>query len=185
MTFKLPQELANYFDVSLKTIYNYKKRYPKKIRTKQEFWKTFIHFEDLSKALQSGWIVKLQGSTSQNEKISKKVIGTVPETDWKVKDDYKEIVEQNLTLKKINSNLEDQVHKYAIIAQEEKSERKELLNKFERLQSAYNENIQRFSSEKINRSKRVYLLTSILVFLILVATRLILPQVISLRIVQK
>ena len=185
MEYQLPKDLSDQFSISLKTVYNYLKRYPEKIRTKTEFWKTFVNLNDFTKILQEAWIIDAPSPAPTKEKAESWNDWKTSEADWTFQKEYNQLVQQNASLEKVKNNLTEQVNKYAILLSEEKSERKAISEKFERLQSAYNENIERFSSEKINRSKRVYLLTSISVFLLLVAFRLILPEVISFRIAQK
>lgn len=53
MPYALPKELAERFSISGKTVYNYLKKYPDKIRSKKEFGKTFVHLEDFTKVLQA------------------------------------------------------------------------------------------------------------------------------------
>ena len=68
--------------------------------------------------------------------------------------------EQVSTLQKVNNNMTEQLQKYAIFLSDEKSEKKELLEKYDRLQTTYQQKIEQFA-------RKYYLLLGVCVALLL------------------
>lgn len=68
--------------------------------------------------------------------------------------------EQVNNLQKVNNNMTDQLNKYALLLSEEKSEKKDLLEKYDRLQTTYQQKIEQFA-------RKYYLLLGVCVALLL------------------
>ena len=75
----------------------------------------------------------------------------------KVQNDFKEIATENTNLKKHNSNLQEQVSKYAMLLTEEKNEKKDLMGKYDVLQEKYHQQGEQFSVERVKLSRNFYL----------------------------
>lgn len=181
MEFVLPGELSNKLGVSLKTIYNHLSKHKSKIRIKKEFWKTFVHYEDFVKHFES----MLQFYNPPNNLPIE--TGDSP-TVWKqlldasdIQKDYNIALQKAEELERYNLNLQDQVSKYGLLLIEEKNEKKDILNRFEILQNRYNEKIEFYSSEKIKRIKKLYLVVGFAIICLLVTLTIVLYQTFTLR----
>lgn len=176
MSYVPTKELSENFEVSLKTIYNYLKRYKKEIRTSKKFWKTFVNSEDFQKVFHNANSV-----TDENpgEKVTEGKPESVPTNKPQATSFQKELVEisvENTQLKKYNSNLQEQVNKYAILLSEEKEEKKWWMDKYDNLQNRYHSQTEDFSKERIVLTRKFYLVLGASIILTLLLVWLILPN---------
>lgn len=160
MQYYKPSEIAGKFEISVKTVYNHINKYPDKIRTKKEFWKTYVNFEDFENLYFKNYN-NISKTFPDKEKRN-------IETDSKLQDSYKELSVQVENLKKQNNNLHEQTNKYAILFKEEKLEKNERIQKYDKIQSLLNEKVIEFGNEKYKLSKRFYILLWISIMLILI-----------------
>lgn len=183
MEYVLPPQLSDTFSISLKTVYNYLSKYSDKIRTRKEYWKTVVHFEDFEKVFQG--MVQLYNSPSIPEpketttSRSGNEDWTLNEKLWTIQKDYNIVVQKVQDLEKYNSNLEDQVSKYAILLREEKTEKKELFEKFEGLQNQYNQKVEEFSNSRVARINRYNTMLILCIVAIIIMIGLILPDILD------
>lgn len=192
MNFTTPPQLAKQFNTSLKTVYNYVTKYPDKIRTKKEFWKTLVSLEDFEKAITRNYNTPLQQTESNKEQTmlwtAWSEIVHSPSMSTNVAQDYKNTsdeIEQgkqatilwNLELKlqtvqnekeqthKYNLVLQEQVSKYALLLQEEKSEKKERIQKHDSLHEKLQSEQQRFFKERMQSARTYYFVAGLCVCL--------------------
>ena len=102
-----------------------------------------------------------------------------PVNNSKIQEQFKIISMEKEQLIKVQSNLENQVSKYALLLSEEKSEKKDILNKFESLQNIYNEKIEGFGIERVNFTKRYYTLLVLCAIILVILTGLVLPNILD------
>lgn len=158
MDFVTPNEISLKFWTSLKTVYNYISKYKSKIRIKKEFWKTFVNLSDFeilfTKNIQSiQWEeIKILKNESNNE------VWTLKINIETLQNNYNTLFEQKKNSDNYNLALQEQVSKYALLLNEEKSEKKELMEKYEGLQKEYHSSALQFAKEKLKLTKSFYLL---------------------------
>jgi DNA repair exonuclease SbcCD ATPase subunit len=97
----------------------------------------------------------------------------------KLQNELSSFQQDNQRLSKVNSNLEDQLSKYAILLHDEKSERKEITEKYDSLQEKFTDEIRVHAKEKIHRTKRYYLLLALCFSIIILLIRQLAPVVID------
>lgn len=90
-------------------------------------------------------------SNSHEEAQKEPDVSSLKESQSNIQKEYNIVLQRTQDLEKYNSNLQDQVSKYAILLQEEKSEKREIFEKFENLQNQFNLKIESHSKEKIKR----------------------------------
>lgn len=158
MTYVLPKDLSIKFNVSLQTVYNYLKKYEGRIRTKSELNKTFIHLDDFTNFVQG--VVNNNTSTTYNPAPEKQ-----SNPDQSFNKDFKLLETENRSLarqtedlQKYNINLQDQLSKYALLLTEEKSEKKEILGKYEAVQTEYHQKVESLYQQKVKIERKYYLL---------------------------
>lgn len=168
MEYVLPGELSNKLWVSLKTIYNHLSKHNNKIRIKKEYWKTFVHSEDFVRHFESTLQFYNPPTTLPAENNTNSSLW-IPDPDVsKIQKDYNIVLQKTEELQKYNTNLQDQVSKYALLLSDEKQEKKDILNRFEALQNNYNEKIEQHALEKINRAKKLYLANGFGIFCLVI-----------------
>jgi len=167
MSFIQVKEVAENFEVSLKTIYNYLHKYPKKIRREKRFWKTFVEIEDFQNIFEDS--LQINSNYSIPSPPSKTFEPELKDSkqDSIVQTEFKEFISENTNLKKVNTNLQEQVSKYALLLSEEKSEKKDLMTKYDSLQDKYHEQSQQFSVERVKLSRNFYLVVGACIVLTL------------------
>lgn len=176
MSYQLPKDIAEQFGVSLKTVYNYISKYPSKIRKKKEFWKTYVSFEDFEKAFQ--WNVQSYNMPSKNLQSPENKSETESQ-DWTLQNDYEYAIQKIEFLEKQNTNLQEHANTFAIQLREEKNEKKNLFEKFERLQNQYNDKVEAFSLERIKRLKRYNGILVLCVVVLIILAGFVLPDVLN------
>ena len=175
MEYALPSDLAKQFSISLKTVYNYLRKHSGKIRSKKEFWKTFVHVQDFTDFVQSR-VQNYNPSTPQSSKSHWEKENWIEfEKLTKFQTQYQLVKIEIDKLLDSNDALERQVVNYAELHVEEKEERKAILNKFESLQNEYKERIEIFSKEKVSLTKRIYLLLGLCIAALLFLFSLLFP----------
>lgn len=186
MEYATPRDISFQFSTSLQTVYNYLKKPWISIRTKREWGKTYVHIEDFKEAFQASF------KTFENPFEKHKKVET--DSNFKnLKDDFKSVenekaalLQENQTLTKRNSSLEEQVTKYAIRFKEEKAEKKQLIASFESKEKEWSEKIdtsqkelrqriEGFGKERIKRAKKYYLAIGVCVVLLVVTLVLAYP----------
>lgn len=181
MDFVTPKELSLKYNVSLKTIYNYITKRGSKIHTRKEFWKTLFSLKDFEDLFTKG-IQNLQQSSQKNtESKSDNILWNIEKNFEKLQNDYKIVSQEKNDLQNYNLVLQDQATKYALLFNDEKTERKELFQKYEILQEQHRSTSLQYEKEKANRAKYFYLLLWItiitLVVLIILNWKDILEQI--------
>lgn len=83
---------------------------------------------------------------------------------------------ENTQLKRYNSNLQEQVNKYAILLSEEKEEKKGRMEKYDGLQNKYHTQTESFSKERMVLTRKFYLVLGASIILTLLLIWLILPS---------
>lgn len=176
MEFVHVRELAQKFDVSVQTIYNQLEKHREKVRTKKEFWKTYVCLEDFTNFIQT----PLQTFTNKIENTPPN--NTLPEfeklkTEYgKLETDYKIVSEKTEELNRYNLSIQDQLSKYALLLSDEKNEKKDLLVKYDTIQKEYNQKVESLFREKSLFEKRYYLILGFLILLLLFLAWTILPS---------
>lgn len=192
MNFTTPPQLAKQFNTSLKTVYNYIAKYPDKIRTKKEFWKTLVSVEDFTKAITRNYNTPLQETESNKEQTTlwnywnenvyspskhtndvQDYKNTSDETEqgkqatilWNLEHKLQTIQNEKEQTHKYNLALQEQVSKYALLLQEEKSEKKERIQKHDSLQEKLQSEQQTFFSERMQTAKKYYFVSGLCVCL--------------------
>lgn len=158
MTYVLPKELSIKFNVSLQTVYNYLKKYEGRIRTKSELNKTFIHLDDFTNFVKG---VVNTNTTTTHKSLPEKESNSNQSFDKNFKSletENKSLVRQTEDLQKYNNNLQDQLSKYALLLTEEKSEKREILGKYEAVQTEYHQKVESLYQEKVKIERKYYLL---------------------------
>ena len=95
----------------------------------------------------------------------------------KLQNELSTIQLDNQRLSKVNLNLEDQLSKYAILLSDEKSEKKEIYEKYDSLQENYTNEIRNHAKEKLHRTKRYYLLLALCLSIIFLLIRQLAPVI--------
>jgi len=176
MPYKSPKDLQQQFWTSLKTIYNYLSRYPNKIRTKKEFWKTVVNIEDFKSVFQKTGsnynldIYEDSKTLEANKEVSEN------ESNLKLQKEYNLALQKNEDLQKYNSNLTEQVNKYALLLSEEKQEKKAWEAKYDNLNQSHFETIERFTKESLQWSRNFYMVLGICIALLLSLWFVLLPS---------
>lgn len=176
MSYLPTKKLSENFEVSLKTIYNYLHKHKKEIRTQKKFWKTFVHSEDFSKVFQNANNID---TNDQQEPPPQKEIESLWTSKPQTSNVQKEMIEatvENTQLKRYNSNLQEQVNKYAILLSEEKEEKKGRMEKYDGLQNKYHTQTESFSKERMVLTRKFYLVLGASIILTLLLIWLILPS---------
>lgn len=167
MSYVLPKHLSHKFDISLQTVYNYLNKYQWSIRTKKESGKTYIHSDDFTKFI--------QGSSND---FKSKIKTPVPDSSFEksdaLQDHLKDLETENRNLaiqlehkEKYNSNLDSQLAKYVELYKEEKSEKQELLSKYDTLHEEFSSKVETLFREKLKIQSRYYFLLAIAILLLL------------------
>ena len=180
MEYALPPQLSKQFSISLKTVYNYLSKHSEKIRTRKEYWKTLVHFEDFTKFIQEKNQIYKVVSEEKEKVKSPTLFWKENEALSKVQKDYKIVLQEKENLEKYNLNLQDQVTKYALMLQEEKAEKKEVLNKFESLQNQYNDRLETFWKERVRFTKKYYTLLTICIMTLIILGYVVVQALIKL-----
>ncbi len=175
----LPKELSKQHSISLKTVYNYLSKHPDKIRTKKEFWKRFVHFEDFTTILQKSFQYYNPKATKTEETQVESSNWNKIETDSTLPNEYALIAVDNEKLKNRNDVLERQIKRYAQLHTEERAEKKEILDKFEMLQNEFKSEIQKYSSDKINMTRMYFRLLLLCVICLLIMVTFVTPNILS------
>lgn len=158
MDFVTPKELSLKFNVSLKTIYNYITKRGSKIHTRKEFWKTLFSLKDFEDLFTKG-IQNIQQPLQRDlQNQSDNILWSIDKNFEKLQNDYKIVSQEKNDLQNYNLVLQDQATKYALLFNDEKTERKELFQKYETLQEQHRTTSLQYEKEKANRAKYFYLL---------------------------
>lgn len=162
MEYLLPKDISSKFWISLKTVYNYLTKYKDKIRIRKENWKRFVNYNDLQKILQNDTkakdVVVVEGSQKQDN------------ADFvNLQNDLQSLQSKTNDLQKYNNNLQEQVGKYALMLSDEKNEKKDLLQKYDELQTTHSTKIEEFGKEKVRYTKKFYLLLGIVFVLVVLS----------------
>ncbi len=174
-------ELAHRFEISVQTVYNYLNKYKGKVRTKKEFWKTFINLEDFTNFLQPPLKhFEKREETPQNV-ANFQDIENLKKGFSKLENDYELVIQRSEDLEKYNVNLQEQLSRYGIMLTEEKTEKKEILTKYEMVQKEYHEKVESLFREKSLFEKRYFLLLGFVVLLIVFIARTVLPPLFGLE----
>jgi len=180
MEYTTPNELANQYGKSLKTIYNRITKYKDKIRTKKEFWKTIVNckdFEQLHSQFNKNYKKKSKSIQNKNENNNEKA----EEGDFvKLENNYKYSLQRIENLEKHNSNLSTQLNEYATLFTEEKKEKQQLQVKLEEITQRLTTRIESFANEKIVMERKFYMVLSFFAFSILIIVRMNLPEILEL-----
>lgn len=89
---------------------------------------------------------------------SDNILWSIDKNFEKLQNDYKIVSQEKNDLQNYNLVLQDQATKYALLFNDEKTERKELFQKYETLQEQHRTTSLQYEKEKANRAKYFYLL---------------------------
>lgn len=175
MTYVLPKDLSHKFWISLQTVYNHLSKYEGKIRTKSEFWKTFIDLESFSNVLQSRLkpFEKIDEEAAKNEDFQD--VENFKKGFNKLEGDYQLAIQRTEDLEKYNINLQEQLSRYGIMLSEEKAEKKDALVKYDTLQKEFHEKVESLFREKSLFEKRYFLVLGFLILLIIFIAWTVIP----------
>lgn len=177
MSYVLPRDLSQKFGISLQTVYNYLSKFEGKIRTRKDYWKTFISLEDFTNFLQPS-LNQFESRTENNDqKADSKDVENLKEGFSKLENEYQLVVQRTEDLEKYNVNLQEQLSRYGIMLSEEKTEKKEILVKYETVQKEFHEKVESLFREKSLFEKRYYLVLGFLIVLLILLARLLLVNV--------
>ena len=126
MEYCTPNELAEQYWKSLKTIYNRLQKHADKIRTKKEFWKTIVNCNDFERLFQN-YKINYKKVTKPKVQVIEKEVDKEEKTLWKdfvnLQNDYNINLQRIQNLEKHNSTLSTQLKEYALLFKEEKKEK--------------------------------------------------------------
>lgn len=179
MEYTTPNALAEKYWKSLKTIYNWLQKYGDKVRTKKQFWKTIVNWNDFEKLVQS---YNSNYKTVSSTPLLNPQIESNPETNpktEKLQNDYHSSLQRIQNLEKHNSTLTNQANQYALFFTEEKKEKKEIQAKLESTRQSLTDKIEFFRNEKSRLERKYYILFSFFVVAGLMIIRLQLPQILE------
>ena len=167
MDYALPQDIAVEFKISLQTVYNFLKKHGEKIRTRKEYWKTFICFQDFKNIIQPESKSNDIIAESKEFKSALNEVENFENEISKLKSDNRIAAEKLTDLEKYNLNLSDQMNKYAILLADEKNEKKDIMGKYDALQKDFHDKVESLYREKSGVEKKYSFSVWIAVFLLL------------------
>lgn len=177
MAFVLPRDISQKYQISLQTVYNYLTKYEGKIRTKKDFWKTFIEMEDFTTLFQANLHPFENQIENHQPSADFKEVENLKESVTKVETEYQLVLQRTEDLEKYNLNLQEQLTRYGIMLTEEKAEKKDIFTKLEAVQTEYLQKVESLFREKSMFEKRYHLVLGFLIVLLILLARLLLVKV--------
>ena len=156
MEYKLPKEISKNLNVTLKTVYNYLKRYPDKIRTKKDYWKTFVNLKDFEQVFHKVQNPFTSPIGEQPQSPNNNYVWKAIEWDAKFQKELNSLKTENQQLIKRKDVLERQIKEYGELYLSEKEEKKERVIKYDALQVNLNQTINLHNKEKTRILKKYY-----------------------------
>ena len=146
------------FAIPLRTVYHHLAN-NKSIRSKKEWRTKLVHVADFARMCKielQDW----QEDVNKNEESKPKSNANELQKNLQsLQHEYDATKEQNFNLQRFNSNLQEQVGKYAILLSEEKNEKKDLMQKYDNLQNKHQSKVETLT-------KRFYFLLWLAVILL-------------------
>lgn len=170
MEYLLPKEISERLWISLKTVYNYLTKYKGQILTKRSEWKTFVNFESfqniLQNTLQTDTKPLITNSWDTNDKQDFENIVTLQNQLQNLQTDFERVNDEKTNLEKYNTNLTDQVNKFALALSNEKKEKEDIMKRADEIQEKYTATIESFSKERVSYTRKIYLLVWVILVLV-------------------
>ena len=160
--------IAEKFAIPTRTVYDKVKK-NQNIRTKIEWRTKLIHIADFAKIATKGFQTFPQIAISEPKNESINEVAILQKTVAILQSEKEAVKEKSLSLQKVNTNLENSLSKYGLLLSEEKNEKKELIDKYDKLQNRYHIDLQELT-------KKYYLILGISLILILWFSVNYLPQ---------
>lgn len=180
MEYLTPNQISAKLWISLRKVYYVLQNNKDSIQTIKQWKKrliSFLQFEKVCAIKQK----TLQDVMQKNNQIPvKEEVQTKSETEFfKLQKAYSNLQkeqnylhEQTNNLTKHNNTLQTQVQKYALLLSDEKSEKKQIIEKYDELNRMHIDKIENFGKERVRLNRLVFFLLSVcLIFAIIIAIR--------------
>lgn len=170
MDYLLPKQISDKLQMSLKTVYNHLTKYSDKIETKRSDGKTFVNFVSFVSTLQNYKIKEGSIDWDSKEKKGWDDFVNLQNTLQTLQSDFEGVQSKKNNLEKYNNNLQEQITKYALILSDERNEKKDLIKKNDDLQGLYIGKVEELGKEKVNHTRKFYILLWLILALVVVIT---------------
>lgn len=161
--FLTPFELSEKLKVSLRTIYNYIEKYKNSIRINRVGNKSFFNYDDILNAMQKDF-ANLQNPMQSKENLNndRVVVNSNLQDFATLQNALQNLKQEKEDLTKFNNNLQETANKYALALKDEKNEKEKRINEYTKINDKYNNALTDFSKQKVNYTRKLYILVALL-----------------------